>query len=369
MLVSMNEHGARLARLVPATVVVAFVVVGVAFHGVDGLRVAAGAVAVLAMIAFRPARPAWQLIAAAAVSTVAVAVVCADSSSSPGWFASVTVVGWMAWIAGPAVWITEFAVAIAVLIVEAVRVPDHGWLPWLAGTTFAVVACITAQHQRRLAEQLRAAQGGLAERARAEERNRIAHEIHDAVAHALTVSVLHISSARLALDDDLDEARRLMAEAEEQGRLALTEVRQAVGMLRQDGPVADLLPHTGQIAHLVDTVRSAGATVELETSGPVERLPNTTGFVLYRILQEALTNSVRHAPGAATRCSVTVDPTQVELTVDTLRRASVTAAGTGTGLAGMRARAETLGGTCSAGPHEDTWRVRAVLPLHALSTP
>jgi signal transduction histidine kinase len=273
----------------------------------------------------------------------------------------------MAWIAGPAVWITEFVIAIGVLIVDVVRVPDHGWLPWFAGTTFAVVACIAAQHERRLAEQLRAAQGGLAERARAEERNRIAHEIHDAVAHALTVSVLHISSARLALDDDLVEARRLMAEAEEQGRVALTEVRQAVGMLRQDGEVADLLPNAGQLAQLVDTVRGAGATVELETSGPIDKLPNTTGFVLYRILQEALTNSVRHAPGAATRCSLTVDPGRVELTVDTLRPAS--GAQAGTGLAGMRARAEALGGTCSAGPHEDTWRVRAVLPLHALSAP
>ncbi len=253
-------------------------------------------------------------------------------------------------------WITEYVTAIGVLVVEVIADPDHGWLPWIAGTTFAVVACQVAQHERRLAEQLRTAQAGLAERARVEERNRIAHEIHDAVAHALTVSLLHISSARLALDEDVAEASHLMAEAEKQGRLALTEVRQAVGLLRQDGQVTDLLPGADQLGRLVDTVRGAGVDVQFETSGPVTELPNTTGVVLYRILQEALTNSVRHAPGAKARCRLQVQPTTVTLTVETPLAPPITpitptapVAG-GTGLASMRARAEALGGTCTAGP-------------------
>ena len=266
-------------------------------------------------------------------------------------------------------WVTEYLTAIGVLAFEVIVVPDHGWLPWVAGTTFAVVACQVAQHERRQAEQLRNAQAGLAERARVEERNRIAHEIHDAVAHALTVSILHISSARLALDEDIAEASHLMAEAEKQGRLALTEVRQAVGLLRQDGQVRDLLPGAGQLTRLVDTVHRAGADVELETTGPVDQLPNTTGAVLYRILQEALTNCVRHAPGAPIRCCLTVCSAAATLTVDNLLTAPAATNGAGTGLASMRARAEALGGTCAAspGPDASNWRVTAVLPLHTLA--
>ncbi|MBV9593439.1 MAG: histidine kinase dimerization/phosphoacceptor domain-containing protein, partial [Actinobacteria bacterium] len=238
----MNDLLARAARWLPLAVLTAFAVIGVISHGADALRVILAVVAVLAALRFRPERPAWQLSIAALVSVAAVTIICHGSSGNPGWFAPVTVVGWMAWIARANVWAPVYAATMSVIVVEAVLAPDHGWLPWLAGTTFAVVACWFAQHERRLAEQLRAAQAGLAERARVEERNRIAHEIHDAVAHSLTVSLLHIAGARLALDDDVEEARHLMAEAEDLGRVALTEVRQAVGLLREDGRVDGLLP-------------------------------------------------------------------------------------------------------------------------------
>ena len=88
------------------------------------------------------------------------------------------------------------------------------------------------RRQRDLLVQLREAQAGLAQRAQAEERNRIAREMHDVIAHSLTVSLLHVSSARLALADDPDEAARALAEAERLGRESLDEVRHAVGLMR-----------------------------------------------------------------------------------------------------------------------------------------
>src|SRR6185437_12005903 len=102
------------------------------------------------------------------------------------------------------------------------------------------VGCTFGRRQRDLLVQLREAQAGLAQRAQAEERNRIAREMHDVIAHTLTVSLLHVSSARLALADDPDEAARALAEAERLGRESLEEVRHAVGLMR--GPTDRMRP-------------------------------------------------------------------------------------------------------------------------------
>src|SRR4029077_12178919 len=112
---------------------------------------------------------------------------------------------------------------------------DPGWGAWMAGTTLTVLAGLLIRHEIDLVFQLREAQAGLAERARSEERNRIARELHDVIAHTLTVSLLHVTSARLAVEHDLDDAARSLAEAERLGRASLDEVRMAVGMLHQDG--------------------------------------------------------------------------------------------------------------------------------------
>ena len=121
--------------------------------------------------------------------------------------------------------------------------PDPGWGAWMAGSTFTVLFCLLIRHQIDLVAQLRAAQAGLAEQARTQERNRIARELHDVIGHTLVVSLLHVQSARLAVEHDPADAARALAEAERLGRECLAEVRMTVGMLREDEP-----PATGEAA-------------------------------------------------------------------------------------------------------------------------
>jgi signal transduction histidine kinase len=181
-----------------------------------------------------------------------------------------------------------------------------------------------------------------------------------------------VTSARLAVeDDDRQEAARVLEVAERVGRTALAEVRQAVGMLRFDesrGTDAPL-PDAGQLAALVETVHAAGAPVSFASTGDVAALPKTIGVVLYRILQEALTNAVRHAPGVPTTVQVAASGTRVIMSVDTapLLGQQPGAVSTGTGLGSMRERAEAVGGTCSAGPRADGWRVQVDIPIRATS--
>ena len=227
-----------------------------------------------------------------------------------------------------------------------------------------------------LLRQLRQAQAGLAEQARTQERNRIARELHDVIGHTLTVSLLHVQGARLAVQHDPADAERALAEAERLGRECLAEVRTTVGMLREDdpaggpgaGPLPAPLPGAGTLPALVEQFRSAGADVSLTVQGDVTRLPATTGLAAYRIVQEALTNAVKHAPGSPTEVRLTVSPGEVTLTADSQAPpgpggGTGTGLGTGLGLLSMRERAESLGGSCEAGPGGRGWLVRATLPL------
>jgi signal transduction histidine kinase len=349
--------------------VAAFVVAGVAVHGPDGLRVA-GLVAGLVGAAALTRRLSVG-IPAAVLAGAAVGVICTGVPSNVGWFGLAVLVGWVAVIAPTRVWVPYWVTAEVLLLIEwLVSKPDGGWGAWLAGTAFAAFGCWFGRRQRDLAEQLRRAQAELAEQARLEERARIAREVHDVVAHALTVSLLHISGARLAVGDatgDTAEADAALGQAERLTRAALGEVRHTVGMLRdgtahpRSGPEAPL-PDARRIGELVDDVRAAGVDVRLEADLMPDDLPATTGLALYRIVQESLTNTARHAPGRP----VSVRLTQADgaVTVDVLTTGTPAPAGTGggAGLSSMRQRAESVGGTCSAGPGEDGWRVRAVLP-------
>jgi signal transduction histidine kinase len=211
-----------------------------------------------------------------------------------------------------------------------------------------------------------------------EERTRIAREVHDAVAHSVSVMTLQVGGLRRQLADVLEERtaeRDVMLGIERLGRQSVEELRSLVGILRESGndDVAAAVPSLGRVAELVADVRAAGLPVVLEVVGTPVELPRALDVSAYRILQEALTNALRHAADAAARVTVCYAEDAVELTVDNdppvRRPVPVGAGGDGTaigghGLVGMRERAAMFGGTLVAGPRDDGgFTVHARLPL------
>ncbi len=284
-------------------------------------------------------------------------------SSNLAFFGVVVLAGW--WAVAEPVWVAAllWAAVVAVFAAEwTFSDADPGWGAWVGGTSFAVVASVGGRRQRDLLLQLRAAQAGLAEQAQVEERTRIARELHDVIGHSLTVSLMHVSAARLALDEDRDEAMRALVEAERLGRASLDEVRYAVGLLRTEGGTESTAPLPGgaDVEALVEGFRAAGADVDASIDAAMTGLPQTVGLAAYRILQESLTNAVKHAPGAKITVRADAAPDALHLRVES---AGAPGDGVGLGLVGLRERAESLGGSCVAGPGGAGWLVQAELPL------
>jgi len=351
------------ARTVAPLAVATFVVIGTVLSSQRPAVALAGAtVAVLVpvVLAVR-AVTGWALAAGLLVAAAGVVVVCHDDPANVGWFAICVVASWCALAASTATALTFGGLLMLVFVGQWLVSDESGWGAWIAGTAFTTVACIFARRQRLLLDQLREAQAGLADRARAEERNRIAGEMHDVIGHALTVSLLHVSSARLAMDEDPAEARASLEEAERLARRSLEEVRATVGLMRSGPATVTPLPGAADLEQLVESFRRAGAPVSLRVEGDPAGLPGTAALAVYRIAQEALTNAVRHAPGASAAVELSLTAEGTRLTVDSDgppgRRTP-----DGVGLVGMRERAEAVGGRLSAGPHGDGWRVEAVLP-------
>lgn len=323
------------------------------------LVVAVGTVAVLLV----RSADGWPLTAGIAVVALVVVVLGNGSSANLAWFALCVLAGWCALKAGTVQAVVLVACMMALLAWQWTLMSDEtGWGAWIAGTIFTLVVCVPARRQSELVDELREAQSGLADRARVEERNRIAREIHDVIGHSLTVSLLHVSSARLAVQEEPADALVALEEAERLGRQSLAEVRQVVGLMRDDdGPGLTPMPGADQIEALVESVRRAGTPVELKVVGSTASLTATRGLTAYRILQEALTNVARHAPGAATVVRVEVGATETRLTVDSAGAPGVERPGA-LGILSMRERSEALGGQLKAGPGGSGWRVEAVLP-------
>lgn len=202
------------------------------------------------------------------------------------------------------------------------------------------------------------------------ERARIARELHDVVAHAVSVIVVQADGAAYAVHTKPELAERAVRTISATGREALTELRRLLGLLRGDDGGGELTPQPGaqSLAELAERVREVGLPVRLEIVGGVDDLPAGVGLGVYRIVQEALTNSLKHA-GQGTRAEVRVVRTadQVELDItDDGRQTIRTLLGVagGNGLIGMRERALVFGGSLEAGPGSGGgWHVHARLPL------
>ncbi len=352
-------------------VLVVLAVIGVlARPGPAGLLAITGAViAVAASVALtRASRPVT--VPCAAVAAAGIAMIGTGDSADVGWFAVCVLAGWCVLGGQQRATVAFWIASLVLFAAEWIGNHDLGWTAWAAGVTFTLLLVTLLRRQVDLVDQLQAAQAGLAERSRAEERNRIAREVHDVIAHSLTVSLLHLSSARLAVEYEPDEAAQALAEAERLCRQSLAEVRNTVGLLRQDtgpgdgtsppGAPPPPVPGASGVADLVNGFRLAGAPVTFLVNGDTGRLPATTSAAVYRIIQEALTNAARHASGAPVDVRLAVLPDRVTAAVDS---AGPPGQGIGMGLVSMQERATAVGGSCTAGPGGNGWLVRAVLPL------
>ena len=220
-----------------------------------------------------------------------------------------------------------------------------------------------------LAAELRAEREKQAEVAVAEERTRISRELHDAVAHTVSVMTLQVGVVRRRQQPGSIEEETLLG-AEVLGRQAVDELRRIVGIVRR-GESAALapLPSLDLLPGLVEEVRRTGAVVALETSGDTSTVPRAVGMSAYRVAQEGLTNALRHAPGAPVVVRIEVGPGEVRVSVDNAAADAGPEAAVGDpahgghGLAGLRERVSVLGGDLAAGPTADGGhRLVATLP-------
>ncbi|GAA4593066.1 sensor histidine kinase [Planotetraspora phitsanulokensis] len=243
-------------------------------------------------------------------------------------------------------------------------------LCWVIGRSVRLRRAYLAELTQR-ADRLERAREADTRAARAEERSRIARELHDVVAHHVSVMTVQASAARRMLDADPDVARDALTAIEEMGRTAMAEMRNIVGVLRTDGP-AEREPQPGMhdLPTLVEQMREAGLRTQLWVEGERLGLPPGLDLAAYRLIQEALTNSLRHA-GPTARAWVTVRQEGGELTVhveDDGRGAAAELAqpsnGTGHGLVGIKERVALYGGVLRIGPRDGGgFEVRARFPL------
>lgn len=250
---------------------------------------------------------------------------------------------------------------------EMVYVPLTFAVAWIAGFLLRVRSTQTevAEQRAARAERERTVAARLAV---AEERTRIARELHDVVAHAVSVMVLQTGAVRHRLPDSLDADREALSGVERTGRDALAEMRRVLGALRHGDEDAELAPQPGLdgLDALVAQVEQAGVPVQLEVVGDPALLPRGLELSAYRIVQEALTNTLKHA--AASRADVVVrygdEDLRIEVRDDGSGATAASRNGSGHGLVGVRERVAIYGGEMSAGPAPEGGYVLSVrLPL------
>jgi len=219
---------------------------------------------------------------------------------------------------------------------------------------------------RRLAEQAELEREEQARLAVAEERARIARELHDVVGHSVSVMTVQASAVRRLLEADQEKEREALLVVEQTGREALAEMRRMVGVLRRPDEAPTLAPQPSMehIEKLVAHTRETGLPVELRIEGTPVPLPAGIDTTAYRIVQEALTNAVKHARAGKAEVVVQYANGTVELTISDDGRGGGDGGGSGHGLVGMRERVSVYGGELEAGPQADGgFRLRATLPI------
>ena len=239
--------------------------------------------------------------------------------------------------------------------------PTHEQAEFVFAPLLFAIGWLAGYALRERAEQAEAAEARAAQAERereaaariavAEERARIARELHDIVAHAVSVMVLQVGAVRHRLPGELDEDREALSGVERAGRTALTQMRRLLAAMRDDGEEAELAPQPGLdgLESLADEVGRAGLPVRLHVEG--ERLPLPRGIDLsaYRIVQEGLTNALKHARATAADVTIRYRPDEIELEVRDDGVGTAASDGLGHGLVGIRERVKIYGGEMSAG--------------------
>jgi signal transduction histidine kinase len=232
--------------------------------------------------------------------------------------------------------------------------------PWLVGRVTRARNIRLAAAEREQEQRTRLALS--------DERTRIAREFHDVVAHSVGVMVVQAEGARRVLERDPGRAREALVSIEQTGRTALAEMRRSLGVLRRDDADPALEPQPGMddLGRLLEQAREGGLTVEVAVEGEPKPLPQGVDLSAYRIVQEALTNTIKHAGRAHTQVTVRYGERDLELEVtdDGPGPSANGEGGSGHGLVGMRERIAAHGGELRTGPGpEGGFVVRASLPL------
>lgn len=272
--------------------------------------------------------------------------------------------------------VAALTVAISLLsgLADALPFPETAlsvataWAPWYVGRRVLARRAYLEMLEER-AEHLQREQQAEAQRAVEEERTAIARELHDVVAHRVSMMTVQAGAAKTVGADSPGEALEAVAAIEEEGRLALTELRHLLGVLRPDAGGDTGMGPQGAIAQIPDLVsRMADADCDISLHLDISEFgetPSRIGLSVYRIVQESLTNVVKHA-GPGTNVDVTLRRVEDRLLLKIVDDGSALPGSTtdGYGIAGMAERAALLGGTLSAGPRRGGgWAVQAEIPL------
>ena len=266
-----------------------------------------------------------------------------------------------------AVSLATLAAAMAVLSAFALTGRLDGAPYALAGVVLGWAFGYLMLTQLRLLHQERASKAIQSEQAATRERQRIAREVHDVIAHSLSITLLHLTAARRALeqDRDVDDAVDALSDAERLGRQAMADIRRTVGLLDAGPAGTRPEPSAADLPDLIDDFRRAGLPVAFDMRGDLSAVTGTVGLGIYRITQESLANVAKHAPGASADIRLTIEPERVILEIRNPTRGRVAPpnGSPGSGLRGMRERAALLGGKLRAGPDGRGWSVHAAVPL------
>lgn len=302
------------------------------------------------------------------------------------WWPVPAMAGWVVALAACPIMLSRKAAIRAFVLTEVVVLFAATWprpsqTPWDAtfAEALAVIAAWGAGEMIRARKQAAEDRAATAEQLKylserdvvARERASIARELHDVVAHHVSMIAVRAGTAPYAIDGLPEPGQEAFGEIAAEARAALTELRVVLGVLRDPAKLAEATPQPalGDVDELLARVRSTGTQVTAVLTGPVRPLPDSIELCGFRIVQEAVTNAGRHAPGSRISVSISYLPQALAVVVRNTaagRPRTALPRGTGYGLVGLRERVGMLGGEIFAGPEEDGgFAVRAMLPLPA----